>query len=244
MKTVIEVRNGTDVDVTPKPIQKMLRKRPHTTLMKPLNDPYFVFASTSQENMYEWAEAQIERYISEFKTGVFGDEKNFQLDVLDELGAYIFDQQRAPKMFSTKQHVENSLIIWGAITYNRAFTLVGFESKLEVQYHRDVTQQGLSDDANGKLGNVWIFVQFNKSSHFANCLLHFSETSKVRKLSWPAKSPDLNLSKTFGECSLIWCLRLADNSIAWKNLGMLFTISGYVLTVDIFESYTNTFHDV
>jgi len=83
--------------------------------------------------------------------------------------------------------------VWGGITWNGKVSLKLFRENLDSKLYVDILTEKLSEIRSlYKYVSGWSFQQDNDPKHTANKTGEWFEKNKVKKLDWPAASPDLN----------------------------------------------------
>lgn len=88
---------------------------------------------------------------------------------------------------------------WGAISYNDTVSLDELEKNMDFKYYRQNLRYFLMDNTDGNLENDWILQQDNVPVHSSYYTKQRLEASDIDVLEWSARSPDLGLSKMFGD---------------------------------------------
>ena len=86
------------------------------------------------------------------------------------------------------------VMVWGCISYNGVGTLAYVKGTLNAQGYQDILEKHLwpivakyfpSED--------FIFQDDNAPVHRARCTVEYKLRNKIKSLSWPAQSPDINI---------------------------------------------------
>jgi transposase len=128
---------------------------------------------------------------------VFSDEKKFNLDGPDGYRYYWYDVRQDPEIFSKRVCGGGSVMVWAAVNWHGKTEIVILEGR---QAAVDYTQT-LSNSMQPFLRKLSvehgvadpIFQQDNASIHSAKLTTAFLKEKEVNTLSWPSKSPDLNI---------------------------------------------------
>jgi transposase len=128
---------------------------------------------------------------------LFTDEKKFNLDGPDGFGFYWHHVKAKPEFYSKRVSGGGSVMVWAGVGWHGNTEIVFLTGKQDsIKY-----QQTLSDamlptlqELKLKLGDKSpIFQQDNASIHSSRSTNDFLRREGVHVLSWPSKSPDLNI---------------------------------------------------
>lgn len=137
----------------------------------------------------EWTEA-------EWGNVLFTDESRFSLYVSDgrQLVYRRREERFAPCNFAPNvQFGGDSVMVWSGISMDAKTDLhvFGRASMNAEAYIRDILDMYVIPYA-PYIGDNFILMQDNARPHVANCVTEFLNTTEIRRMRWPARSPDLN----------------------------------------------------
>ena len=124
---------------------------------------------------------------------IFSDEKKFNLDNPDGYAYYWHDLRKDKQIFSKTQFGGGSVMIWGAIGFNGTSSLAFLSPKCNSEAYCDVLAINLKSFLNEISDQPPIFQQDNASIHRAGNTKAWLNLNNIDTLTWPAKSPDLNI---------------------------------------------------
>ncbi len=127
-----------------------------------------------------------------WRTVVWSDEKNFNLDDQDGF-AYLWADTHLPRrMFSHRQYGGGSVMVWGAFSARGCAALAILKRKVNVQAYVDVLRNNLLSFGKEAHSNGFLFQNGGAIIHRANASLQFLADSNIDVMDWPTRSPDLN----------------------------------------------------
>lgn len=148
-----------------------------------------VLTSKHMKERLSFAERMIETN-HPFNLTIFSDEKKFNLDGPDNWTSWTDPERKILRQ--KRQMGGGSIMIWGMMTPN----LKCFVHKIEGRIDAEAYCQNIStylDYLDGMFGlEKYHFQQDNASVHTAKKTMEFFQGRKIRILSWPSRSPDLN----------------------------------------------------
>ena len=130
-----------------------------------------------------------------FNEVVFTDEKRFSLDGPDGFYSYVDKRARKVQIPTRKKRQQGggSVMIWGCVTSDGEILIKFIDGKYKAKdYLRDL-QFEIIPRLDAKFGKKkYYFQQDNCSVHKAEIVMRYLEAN-VKVLSFPARSPDLNI---------------------------------------------------
>lgn len=86
-----------------------------------------------------------------------------------------------------------SVMVWGGITSERRTELVIIDGRLNAErYVNDILRQHVLPFKEDIPGDNFLLMHDNARPHTARCVETYLQEASVRKLQWPARSPDMN----------------------------------------------------
>jgi len=123
---------------------------------------------------------------------MFTDEKRFILDGPDGWSYYFHDLRKEP-MFQIKRQIKGGgIMIWGGITCKGKTNIHFVDTKLKSNDYVKLIDEEIVN-IKQICGDKFIFQQDNASVHTNKVVKNYFERNNIKVLSWPARSPDLNI---------------------------------------------------
>lgn len=119
----------------------------------------------------------------------FSDEKRFTLDGPDCCSYYWHDVNKETIINPTRQNRGGGLMVWGGVSSRGKTKMCITNNKLNSKGYQDI----LNDFLLPELQPNDEFVQDNASIHNSFSTTEWLKEKKIKKCSWPSKSPDLNI---------------------------------------------------
>lgn len=185
------IKRTLNVNESVRSVQRVLKNSDHAACMK--RKPCTGLTQKHKHIRLDWCKDKIYWTIDDWKKVVFTDEKKFNLDGPDGLQYYWHDLQKQPEIDSKRVQGGRSVMVWGAISFNGKLDLVGNEGKMNSEYYTQVLENVLLPIADTVVGEDWILQQDNAAVHTSRHTTDFLDTYDIDTLTWPAKSPDLNI---------------------------------------------------
>ena len=132
----------------------------------------------------EWAH---EHRATDWRHVIFTDETTFALNKPQYGWA-----PRSSRIQQKSQCYDPKLQIWGSICELDKVHFTFYEGSLTSNKYVEILGSELLPEARKLLGKNWILQQDGARAHTANHSMNFLKGERVRVLSWPARSPDLN----------------------------------------------------
>jgi transposase len=169
-----------------------------------------LLTATHQEKRVDFALAHANPKF-DWTKWIFSDEKKFNLDGPDGYKYYWHFEGSEPKIFSRDSNSRASVMVWGGISKNGVTALVEVPKKCDSKKYCTLLQEGLIpyyDDGD-------TFQQDGAKCHTSKETMKFLKENKIETVSWPAKSPDLNIIEN------VWGWMVKDiyfGKPAYKNI--------------------------
>ena len=127
----------------------------------------------------------------DWKNVVFSDEKRFRLDGPDNWKSYIGKNSKSSR--SKRQAGGGGLMYWGMIISDGSVFLKKVTGKMNSKQYIDILTHFAVPTIKDKLQDNFILQQDNCSIHKSKETYTFIENNKINVLSWPSRSPDINI---------------------------------------------------
>jgi hypothetical protein len=128
----------------------------------------------------------------EWQCVIFSDEKKWNLDGPDGYRCYWHDLRKEPLLFSKRHFGGGSVMTWAAFGWNGKAEIVFLSGSINSEKYQQLLQTSLLPVGRAIGGRNWIFQQDNAPCHASLSTREWFQSKRVRVLSWPALSPDLN----------------------------------------------------
>ncbi|KAG4228405.1 hypothetical protein PC116_g23242 [Phytophthora cactorum] len=139
-----------------------------------------------------------------WKSVVFTDEKNFNLDDPDEFRCYWHDTRVAPKLMSKRVNGGGSVMIWADASMYGKTDVVFLNGRQNSTKYTETLRGNLLpylEKLRLKMGNIEpVFQHDNASIHASRFTKGFLNDNNVTIMEWPAKSPDFNIIENVCVC--------------------------------------------
>ena len=126
---------------------------------------------------------------------IFSDESKVEIGLDNRV--YIWrraGEEWLPASTSPPPRKRLGVMIWGCITFNRVGTLDFLEGSINALKYTDILEDNLWPVvARHFPQNNSIFLDDNAPIHRAQKVMAYRVKNKIKMLSWPAQSPDLNI---------------------------------------------------
>ncbi len=156
-----------------------------------------VLTNVHKDKRIEWATDKV-GYGEKWQKAIFSDEKKFNLDGPDGWQYYWADLRKEPQSFFSRHSGGGGLMVWVAISYHGKSKLAFLEGKQDSEKYIYTLSEYMLPFAHLNYGTEFEFQQDNCSIHKSHLTNQFFEEMNANVMEWPALSPDLNQSKTFG----------------------------------------------
>ncbi|CAH2088125.1 unnamed protein product [Euphydryas editha] len=162
--TANQIASAAGVITNVRNVQRLLHGVKHLSRKKVLKKP--PLGEKHKKERLQFAEDHI-AWKKKWRYVIFSDEKKFNLDGPDGYKYYYHDLRKDELILSRRQFGGGSVMCWAAI---------GFEGKTEIIF------------ISGKINS-----QDNAAVHTANFVKDYFSERNIQILTWPARSPDLNI---------------------------------------------------
>jgi hypothetical protein len=122
---------------------------------------------------------------------VFSDEKKFNLDGPDGWCSYSRGKQKIIR--NKRQAGGGGLMVWGMLLPTGKIFLQTLEGRQNSTKYKDLLTQIVVPQIVEEMGEDYVFQQDNCSIHVSRMMKTFFQETGLALLSWPSRSPDLNL---------------------------------------------------
>lgn len=171
-----------DLDVSPETVRRMLQELGLT-----YKDPKLTFFLTDyhKEFRVSWAQEHLQK---DWRKVVFSDETTFWLG---RSGVARWKSQGEENIHMVSKNVPK-INVWGAISWNGKISLTLFRENLTSLFYVEILESKLNEMRRLQCVSGWSYQQDNDPKHTAKITQEWFKKNKVKTLSWPASSPDLN----------------------------------------------------
>lgn len=190
-----QLSSSLDVDVSRRTIRRHLVRaglRSRRVLRRPLLTP------RHRQARMRWAMTRCHFREPQWRRIIFTDESRFLLRSVDgrmRVRRYEGEVLRNDLICETTQQGGGSVMVWGGICSDGRTSLVVLPTSLNGPRYRQLLQEHLLPWAEELLGpreTAWKLQDDNAAPHRSRVVQDFLDQSGVRRIEWPARSPDLN----------------------------------------------------
>lgn len=144
-----------------------------------------------------WCQEKLSWTAEKWKTVLFSDESSFQLfsnrprRIRRSVSEKYNEDCLAPKV----QKGGGSVMIWGCLSGKGKGEMCFVEGTVNSDKYIDIMENTMLPSKKKVFGRrkVWFYQQDNAPCHKSKKTLKWMKDNKIRLLSWPARSPDLNI---------------------------------------------------
>ena len=124
---------------------------------------------------------------------VFSDEKRFSLDGPDDWRTY---RSKSENIIRCKRQCKGgSVIVWMMVLPNYLLSFSVLECNFQSSNYVKHLKERVLPIIMLNFGNNYFFQQDNASVHRSKEVQRFFEESRIPSISWPSKSPDINITE-------------------------------------------------
>lgn len=190
-KTARQLKIENNFPVGVRRVQQILRASPHLKYKKMKRKP--MLSTANIEGRKKFAVDHI-HWTNKWRKIIFSDEKKFNLDGPDGFAYYWHDLRTEEKIFSKRQSGGGSVMIWGAIGYQKKMPLSFISTKMNAIQYQEMVCPHFPAYGYECAGLGWQFQQDNAPVHKARSTLEYFAKHGVQLFdNWPSKSPDMNI---------------------------------------------------
>ena len=142
-----------------------------------------------------WARERRHEDMSYWKKILWSDESKFDLfgsDGRQMVWRRSHEAMRPDCLKQTVKHGGGSLMVWGAMSSGGVGNLVLVEGIMKKEDYEKILQENVKGSAKKLKMKQFVFMQDNDPKHTAHTIRDWFAKNKIKKLEWPAQSPDLN----------------------------------------------------
>lgn len=157
-----------------------------------------LLTSRHRQARLQWAMRRCHFQEAQWKRIVFTDESRFLLRPVDgriRVWRRREEVLRQDLVAETTAFGGGSVLVWGAICCAGRSPLVVLRRTITGDGYREILSSHLLPWAEQLLGSSrteWFLQDDNATPHRCQAVQRFLETSNIRRIDWPARSPDLN----------------------------------------------------
>ena len=143
----------------------------------------------------EWARAHVKWPVEKWRKVLFSDESTFTVN--NHAGNnYVRrrpNEEYRPYCISPTIKHPQSIMVWSCMTAHGIGRLENVSGMMNAMKYIDVLENKILPSARSLFSdNDWIFQDDNAPCHRAKKVQHWYRTHRVKRMDWPAQSPDLN----------------------------------------------------
>ena len=143
----------------------------------------------------EWARAHVKWPVEKWRKVLFSDESTFTVN--NHAGNnYVRrrpNEEYRPYCISPTIKYPQSIMVWSCMTAHGIGRLEIVSGMMNAMKYIDVLENKMLPSARSLFSdNDWIFQDDNAPCHRAKKVQHWYRTHRVKRMDWPAQSPDLN----------------------------------------------------
>lgn len=191
LKSAGEMKEELGLDITDRHVRRLLSGSNRLRSERRARKPMLSAANISARKQFAISHMS---WTKEWRRVIFSDEKKFNLDGPDGFNRYWHDLRKEALIFSKRQCGGGSVMVWGAIGYNKKPELIFISEKLNAVGYQEMVGPLFPAWGYEMAGLGWKFQQDNAPIHKAKSTMKCFEEKKIPLFQpWPAKSPDLNI---------------------------------------------------
>uniref|UniRef100_A0AC34QLD3 Transposase n=1 Tax=Panagrolaimus sp. JU765 TaxID=591449 RepID=A0AC34QLD3_9BILA len=160
---------------------------------RPAKKPYV--SMKNRKARLDFAREHLNWGIHDWQKVIWSDESKFLLFGSDGI-SYVrrpVNERFNPKyQIPTVKHGGGSIMVWGCFTRSGVGPLHKVEGIMDQFQYRDILEKQMLPFARAKKIRGWLFQQDNDPKHTSKTVKDYFKSKKIRVLSWPSQSPDLN----------------------------------------------------
>lgn len=142
-----------------------------------------------------FAQKHVDLTVDDWKKFLWSDESKFNMVCNDGPG---YVRRPIGKRFHPKytqgtiKHGGGNIMVWGCFSFAGIGPLYRVNGKMDQVQYREILTNHMLPFARQNMPRGWQFQHDNDPKHTANSVKKWIAKNKVKVLSWPAMSPDLN----------------------------------------------------
>lgn len=168
----------------------------------------------------------------EWEKTIFSDEKRFSLDGPDDWKSYVRDNESLIRQ--RRQCHGGGIMVWMMILPNGLLCHKIIYGRFSSKEYLELLHNVIVPIATLNFGEDFYFQEDNCSVHKAKVVQHFMQNNNIRVITWPAKSPDINITED------VWKL-LSDkiyDGRQYENRGdLIYAINQCINEINFFERH-------
>jgi hypothetical protein len=124
---------------------------------------------------------------------IFPDEKKFNMDGPDGFHYYWHDVRKEDMILSKRQMGGGFVMVWAAVGWRKKTEIVFCTKRMNSVEYLETLKTQIMGKGQQFGGREWTFQQKNASIYRSAKVKSWFERNKIRTLTWPSRSPDLNI---------------------------------------------------
>lgn len=181
------------VDVSNQTIRRRLKKAGYNG-RRPCKKP--LLSKRNIHRRLEWAKAHVNWTVHQWKSVLWSDETKINLfgsDGITRIWRKSGDRLKKKNLLPTVKHGGGSIMVWGCFNHKGVGNLHVIEGIMTKEVYLDLLQTNLiASKKKLRLKNDFIFQQDGDPKHTAKIVDQWFVKQRIKKLDWPAQSPDMN----------------------------------------------------
>jgi len=188
-KTAAQLKSDLELPISVRRVQQLLKSCQHLRWEARKPSPWMTKAHCTARVIWAAEQLSLRR---EWAQVIFSDEKKFNLDGPDGIQYYWRDLRKEPQYFHKRQGGGASVMVWAAFSGNGKTKLALLDGHQDSTKYCTTLGSFLLPVASLIGGPAWVFQQDNAPIHVSRATKEWLDNRNVTRLSWPARSPDLN----------------------------------------------------
>nr|CAH7751861.1 unnamed protein product [Callosobruchus chinensis] len=143
----------------------------------------------------DWARAQQDWFLPQWRNVLFADESRFGL-VRDDYRERVWrergGQNRLETAISVVPYRGGMQMFWGGIRFNGRTQLIHIPGTMTAAYYLQNIINAIVQPLRNEIGDEFIFMDDNARPHRTRAAQQALENGNIARLGWPAMSPDMN----------------------------------------------------
>jgi transposase len=192
-KLEAELKTNYQLEVSKTTIRKRLNKAGYHG-RRPSKKPWL--STRNVRRRLEWARAHVNWTVDQWKTVLWSDETKVNLfgsDGINKIWRKRGERLRKKNLLPTVKHGGGSIMVWGCFNWKGVGNIHVIPGIMTKEVYLDLLENNLmSSKRKLRLQNNFIFQQDGDPKHTAKIVSEWFTKNRIKKLDWPAQSPDMN----------------------------------------------------